>query len=331
MSIPRQLQRGLALAPWGSYDVAFASISVHFADPTNGWIYGTIPAPPTPSTSNPNWVSRLWSTHDGGKSWSQVPLSKFRLTGGVDQMATHGAWTYLFGASYTYDRAYLYGTRSNTDRWVNKSDARMELPAGGSVLQGAFTFAGSSGWFVAGNDRGFTASARLSGTTWQAWNGPSFQKLGASFTPIVAVTSRVLIAVDQNAGFVYLPTLAVPPHWNRGASWLFVSYNSGATFKPFRQLSVVDQSDFFAVTGSPVVSAPGRILLDESTNSGERQLVLSTDWGKSWRVVLNHSVSQVVFASRNIAFAVVEKANSPSTDSLYRSTTAGTNWSRVSS
>jgi hypothetical protein len=326
ISIPRQLRPSLLLAPWGSYDVAYASISVHFADPIDGWIYGTVPAPATPATTNPNWVSRLWSTHNGGKSWSQVPLRKFSLTGGVTQMATHGAWTYLFGASYTNDRAYLDGTRSSTDQWVNKSDAHLTLPAGGSVLQGSFTFVGSSGWFVAGNDRGFTASARLSGTTWRAWSGPSFEKLGASFAPFGVVTSRVLVAADQNAGFAYPPASTAPAHWNNGASWLFISNNAGETFKPLRRLS---SGDFFAVPGLPALSTPGRIVLDESRNSGKRALVLSTNWGRSWHIVLDHSVSQVVSVTRTLAFAVVEKGNNPRMNVLYRSTTAGSSWSRV--
>ena len=54
-------------------------------------------------------------------------------------MATHGEWTYLFGASFDKGRAYLLATRSNSDQWKSKSNARLGIPAGGSQLEGAFT------------------------------------------------------------------------------------------------------------------------------------------------------------------------------------------------
>ena len=157
--LPRQLDQGLKLASWGTYNTAYPTLNVHFADASNGWIYGVVPAPVTRTSTNPNWVNRLWSTHDGGKTWSEVRLDPRSL--GVIQMASHGAWTYLFGASFQVGRALLLATPSNSDQWKSKSSARIGLPAGGTQLAGTFTFAGSNGWFVAGNDRGFTASARL--------------------------------------------------------------------------------------------------------------------------------------------------------------------------
>jgi hypothetical protein len=245
-------------------------------------------------------------------------------------MATHGVWTYLFGASFQNGRAYLLATRSNADEWMNKSSAPMGLPAGGTPLEGAFTFTGSSGWFVAGNDRGFTDSARLlSNGSWSAWSGPSFEKFGASFTPISAVTNRVLLAECESAGFYYPPASSVPPGWNNGASWLFLSYDAGATFKPFRQLSSSYQGGYSTVPGLPAVPIPGTILLQKNSNSGYH-LVRSTNWGRSWRVVLAHSISQVIFTSRETGFAIVQKRLSRTTYSLFRTIDAGSNWIKVS-
>jgi hypothetical protein len=326
---PRQLDQSLQLASWGTYGTAYATLTVHFADAKNGWIYGTVPAPVTPTTASPNWVSRLWSTHNGGKTWQQVRLGPLSLTGGVVQMATHRAWTYLFGGSLT-GRAYLLGTRSNVDQWSSKSSARMWMPAGGTQLEGSFTFAGSNGWFVAGNDRGFTASARLlSNGSWGAWNGPSFEKFGASFTPISAVTNRVLLAEGESAGFVYPPASSVPPDWNNDASWLFISYDAGATFKPFRQLSNSYHGTYSTLPGVPAVPVPGTILLQRTSNSGYH-LVRSTNWGHTWRVVLAHSVSQVVFTSGTTGFAIVQERSSQTTFSLLRTIDAGSHWIKVS-
>jgi hypothetical protein len=245
-------------------------------------------------------------------------------------MATHAELTYLFGASFQNGRAYLLATRSNADLWKSKSSAPMEIPAGGSQLEGAFTFAGSNGWFVAGNDRGFTASARLmSNGSWSAWNGPSFEKFGASFTPIGAVTNRVLLAEGESAGFVNPPSSSVPPGWNNGASWLFISYNAGATFKPFGQLSNSFQRSYSTVPGLPAVPVPGTILLQRTSSSGY-QVVRSTNWGRTWRVVLNHSVSQVDFTSRTTGFAIVQERSNPTIFTLLRTINAGSQWSKVS-
>ena len=327
---PSQLNKNLQLVSWGTYGTAYATLNVHFANAQNGWIYGTVPAPVTPNTSNPNWVNRLWSTHNGGKTWRQVRLGPLSITGGVVQMATHGAWTYLFGGSNENGRAYILATHSNEDQWMSKSNAPMEMPAGGTQLEGAFSFAGSNGWFVAGNDRGFTASARLSKDgSWSAWNGPSVEKFDASFSLIAVVTDNVLLAECQSAGFVYPPASSVPRDWNNGASWLFISYDAGATFKPLRQLSSSYHGSYTTVTGLPATPELGTILIEQTTNSG-LQLVRSTNWGRSWHIVLDRSVSQMVFTSRSTGFAIVQRRTNQTGSSLLHTSDAGGHWSDVS-
>jgi hypothetical protein len=327
---PGQMNKDFHLVSWGTFSSSYSTINVHFANAQNGWIYGTVPAPVTPNTTNPNWVSRLWSTHDGGKTWRQIRLGPLSITSGVIQMATHGAWTYLFGGSYENGHAYVLATHSNADQWTKDSNAPMLVPAGGSELEGQFSFIGSSGWLVAGNDRGFTASLRLSNDgSWRAWSGPSFEDFGASFSPITAVTSKVLLAVGQSAGFVIPPASTVPPDWNNSASWLFISYDAGATFKPLRELSSSYQRGYYAVPGLPAAPVPGTILLQRATNS-RLQLIRSTNWGKNWKVVLNRSVSQVVFASRSTGFAIVQSESNRTHSALFHTSDAGGHWQVVS-
>ncbi len=328
--IPSELGRRLQLESWGTYGTTYATLTVHFADAKNGWIYGTVPAPVTPTTASPNSVNRVWSTHDGGKKWRQVRLDPLALTAGVVQMATHEAWTYLFGGSNT-GGAYLLGTRSNVDQWSRKSSAEMSMPAGGTQLVGSFTFAGDNGWFVAGNDRSFTASARLlTNGTWGAWNGPSFEDFGASYTPICAVTDNVLLAEGESAEIVYPPASSVPSGWNDGASWLFISYDAGSTFKPFRKLSSSYQGSYYStVPGLPAVPGPGTILLQQASNSSYH-LVRSTNWGRTWNVVFDGPISQVLFTSRTTGFAIAKERSSHTTYSVYRTIDAGSHWNRVS-
>jgi hypothetical protein len=326
---PSELDNDLRLTAWSSYATDYTTLTVHFADARDGWIYGTVPAPVTPNTASPNLVSRLWSTHNGGKTWRKIRLGPLRLTGGVVQMATHGLSTYLFGIN-VYGPVYILATPSDSDQWTSKSNTPMEMPAGGTELEGAFSFAGPSGWFVGGNDRGFTSSARLSEDgSWIAWNGPSLDKSDASFSPITAVTNKVLLVVGQSAGFVTPPVSTVPRDWNDGASWLFISYDAGATFRPFRQLSRSNQESYSTVPGLPAAPVPGTILLQQSTRSGY-QLVRSTDWGRSWQIVLKRTPSQIVFTNRTEGFTIVLRHSYQLGSSLFRTFDAGGHWSEVS-
>jgi len=331
VATPSRMNNDLNLISWGTYgtEYAYSTINVHFADAQNGWIYGSVPTPDAANPSNPIWVSRLWSTHDAGKTWQKIPLRPLSLTGGVVQMATHGSWTYLFGGSNTNGRTYILTTPSNVDRWTDDSSAQMGMPAGGTQLQGEFSFTGSTGLFVAGNDRGFTASARLSKDgSWIFWKGPSFEAFGASFAPIATVTRKVLLAEGESSGFVIPPASTVPPEWNSSSSWLFISYNAGATFKPLRELSSSYHRGYFSVPGLPATPEPGTILLQQTTNTSLK-LVQSTDWGRTWNVVLNRPVSQVVFTTRSKGFAIVRHGTVQSDTSLFVTDDEGGHWSRV--
>jgi hypothetical protein len=332
VAVPRQLNSGLQLVSWGTYDTGYATLTIHFADALNGWVYGTVPAPVTPNTSNPNWQGRLWSTHDGGRTWQQVRLGPLAVSAGVIQMATHGVWTYLFGGSEQTGRARILATRSTTDHWTGKSTTPMWMPAGGSPLEGSFTFARSKGWFVDGNDRGISPSAQLSSDgSWRAWSTPSPAFLGASFAPIVAVTDKVLLAQCAFAGFVTPPASSIPAGWYNGASWLFISYDAGATFKPLRQLAGSSQVGYENVPGLPAIPVPGTILLEQYTNSGHR-LVQSSNWGRSWRVVLNHAILQAQFVSRSSGFAIADENTSQTSQlktSLLRTNDTGSHWTVI--
>ena len=157
----------------------------------------------------------------------------------------------------------------------------------------------------------------------------SFEHFGASFSPITAVSRNILIAVGQSAGFVIPPASSVPPNWNNSASWLFISYDAGATFKPFRELSSSYQRGYYAVSGLPAAPVPGTIILQRFTNSGG-QMVRSTNWGRTWQVVLNNSVSQVEFISRSFGFAIVQRGTTLTDSSLVQSGDAGGRWREVS-
>ena len=326
--VPVALNKALSLDAWGSYASTDAPLSVHFANATDGWLYGTLPAPATSRANGSSVVTRLWSTHDGGATWRRIRLGSYALTGGVIQMATHGALTYLYGASFLRDRSYLLATPSHADRWTSRSTARLGVPAGGTQLEADFTFAGARGWFVAGNDRGFTASARLlPNGSWAPWTGPSFARFGAGYTPLSVVSPRVLLSEAQSSGFTSPPPATVPPGWTHGAAWLFISYDAGATFEALERVSSSYQGAT-TLAGLPASPVPGTIILERASPSGYR-LLRSTDWGHTWQVVLSHYVDQVTFASHATGFALVQVTSS-ATYVLYRTLDAGAHWSPVS-
>jgi hypothetical protein len=163
--------------------------------------------------------------------------------------------------------------------------------------------------------------------SWKKWTGPSIDS--SSFCPIATVTNKVLLAECQSAGYVYPPASAVPRDWNNGASWLFISYDAGATFKPLRQLSRTYQGSYSTVSGLPATPVPGTILLQQETKSGNR-LVRSSNWGRSWQVVLHRPTSQVVFTGRSIGFAIAQERQYHLGSSLLRTNDAGVHWSEVS-
>ena len=326
--VPSELNADLRFASWGSYGAGYPTLSVHFADARNGWIYGGIPAPYAANPSLQVVVNHLWSTHDAGRTWRQLSLNSLGVSGGVTQMASHGPLTYLFGSSASSGNARILTTSSSLDRWTGRSRTPLTTPAGGTQLEASFSFAGSSGWFVAGNDRGFSSGAQLSSDgTWREWRAPSTDLIGASYTPICAVTDRILLAVDAASGFVTPPASSVPPGWNGGASWLFISYDSGATFKPLRELSSSYRVVYPHVSGLPAAPVPGTILLEQVSSTGTR-LVRSTDWGRSWRVVVNETVTHVAFTSRSNGFAISQSANRVRT-TLLHTNTAGSRWVAV--
>jgi hypothetical protein len=329
--LPVGLNRGLNIAPWKLFSAYFDSLSlnIHFANVQDGWIYGTVPAPATPTTTNPNYAVRLWSTHDGGASWKWIPLGPLKIDYGVIQMATHGAVTYLYGASFRTSSARILATSSHNDRWTDATSSALRVPAGGTQMQGSFTFSGTHGWFVGGNDRGDLSQEQLTASgIWTNWSVRS-SAFNGSYAPVVAQSSHNLLVVATSALFVTPPAKSVPAGWNEGATWLFSSNDSGKSFKPVRQFSSSSKLGFPVVQGLPVVTHSGAILLErlnQGTSNARPQLVRTTDFGRSWRVVIGQGVIQVVFVSSTSGYAVIVAGSNPQDTSLVRTVNSGTVW-----
>lgn len=335
LRVPEGMAKDLLLASWQSYFTTydFQSLNVHFADAKNGWIYGVVPAPATSQTQNPNFAAHLWSTHDGGATWTPILLAPLKIDYGVIQMASHDGRTYLYGASFRTGQARILSTPSRDDDWTSATRTTLYVPAGGTQLQGAFVFAGGHGWFVGGNDRGVISQLRLTPAgTWSKWTVRS-TALDGSFAPVTASSALDLLVVTRSAGFVTPPAATVPAGWNSGATWLFRSTDAGTSFRAVRQLSRNFNVTFPVVQGLPAVPTAGRIIAErdsDGTGNLSQQLVLSTDSGRTWRVVYRQGALQVQFVNSDTGFAIASKSPDPLNSSLIRTTDAGAHWSVAS-
>lgn len=324
--VPGPVARGVARAAWGTYGGAngYATLSVHFADARDGWIYGAVPA-----LTTTGFVNGLWATHSGGASWTPIPLGPLRIDLGVVTMATHGAWTYLYGASSS-SQASILATASSQDRWSSRSRVRLWMPAGGTQLQGAFTFAGRRGWFTGGNDRGMWFARLGAHGFWVPWPVASLALRSASLRPVAAVSPDSLVVVAASAGFDYPPTSAVPPGWNDGSTWLFTSPDGGRTFVARHELSASYRQVFPVVPGLPATPAAGVLLVERETAGGASQVVRSTNGGATWRIVVRHELRQVELGPRGPGFAIALIGPPTSVAAvLLRTVDAGAHWTPV--
>ena len=277
------------------------SLNVRFADPRDGWIFGG---------------AMLWSTHDGGRSWRRLALHGLGIEHAIyDLEAARGtAW---LAASNTHEGVSIRAAAVGGDGWHVVSAPRMGFPAGGGQLGGSFTFAGGAGWFVEGNDRGTTGSARLVGGRWVRWTPPC-AAVGHSFAIPAASSSSDLVAVCVMGGFAFPLSPSAPPGAKLGSSWLYASSDGGASFHAVRQVREADDGP----TASP---AAGTILY--GTFTARPRLVASFDGGRSFTVVANGEPLFVGFTSPAQGVAIVRTGSR--TTSMLMSRDGGRQWAPV--
>jgi hypothetical protein len=277
-------------------------LSIHFADPRDGWIYGALAVPARQAGISYSIEPALWSTHDGGMIWRQQPPRTLGPggEGTILNVQSAAGTAYMMEATSTYD-VIVKSSPVGADRWRLSSGAvHLGHPAGGSLQSGAFVLQGRSGWLVEGNDRGTTGSAQLNGRgQWVNWTPPC-ASLGGTFAIPAASTPQDLVAMCVMGGFASQLPSSAPSGATLGSSWLYFSSDGGKTFNAGPELG--PQGSFF----SDVLASPSAdvIFIDD-----EHGLTASFDGGAQWSVVYRGQPSSLAFTGPSQGVGIVQSSN----------------------
>lgn len=290
-------------------------LEVRFANRLDGWIYGRLFISPSSEQAV------LWSTHNGGASWRQIPVLPGKIlanSGDVFDLEASGATAYLMAPNNS-GSVTVESSPTSADSWRIDSTPPLRNPAGGGQQGGAFVLQGGKGWLVEGNDRGVTGSAELVGNgKWSSWAAPC-SKVGNSFSVPTAPSATNLAAVCQMGGFAYPLPKSAPKGATLGSYWLYFSSNAGKTFSAGPELS----GSAYGLIASPKA---GTIFL----SSGSTGLVGSFNGGRSWASSYKGDFFYVGFTSENQGVGLLSApgSNAASTE-MVMTFDGGKHWARV--
>jgi hypothetical protein len=308
-------------------EYAVASLNVRFADTGDGWIYGGVPVAVRQSgTTLYELRAILWSTHDGGRRWTQQPLRGLGERDTVFDLEVLRGTAWLMQSNAGEDLTVRRSPVGHDD-WTTVRTPPLGSPAGGAQQTGSFVFADGAGWLVEGNDRGTTGSARLAGGRWLSWTPPC-ASVGHSFAVPAAVNSQDLVAVCVMGGYALPLSPGAPPGATVGSSWLYFSSDGGASFRVGPELATRDFGDP-AASGGPIASpAPDTVLLGRIDRRTSRpELIATYDGGREWSVIAPGLPVFLGFTSPSQGVAIVASQNGAT--SMLMTYDGGHRWSRV--
>lgn len=226
---------------------------LRFADLRDGWIYTTDPGG--------SGGSRLWSTHDGGLTWTAIP-DPAGPDGSIFDLEASGGMAHLISRNRT--AVAIYDAAVTGDNW---RPAPLTLPLGaGPVATAQLVLWGDRGWAVVDN-RTAIAGARLGPSGWTATTPPCARADGPAL--LAAASATDLVAVCQEGAYG-------PPEPGTGRGpWLLRSSDAGAHWVPVGPVPAAQVTSVTAAPGSP----------DTVVAAGTGGLLRSTDGGRTWNRV----------------------------------------------
>jgi photosystem II stability/assembly factor-like uncharacterized protein len=244
----------------------FPGFEVRFADRADGWVYTAPGASELPS--------RLWSTHDGGKTWSQldVPIvggtiGDLEAAAGQVSMVVYGPCPSGSAGCQGQTQEEILSSPVGSDQWV-PSPIQPAL-GGGPALVPQITLWGPYGWLV-NNNRTVVSGARLTPASgWAGWTPPCSTAGGQG---VLAASSASDIFAVCAEGMWGTPDKGTVSSHN----WLFHSTDGG---KSFSAVGPVPGNNPLSFTVAP--GADRTMVLDD----GALGLQASFDGGRLWTTV----------------------------------------------
>jgi hypothetical protein len=223
---------------------------VRFADPLDGWVFGP----------------DLWSTHDGGSTWSKSTLA------GVWTLEAADDRVYAMARDISIGYDVIESSDPGSDIWtptVSMTIGAGPVPSSELVLQR------TAGWAVE-VDRTVVGGARLTSGHWASWPAPCANNGGEAV--VGASTPSSLVAICEEG--IWGPSGYPGPLAVRA----YFSGNAGATFF----LGGIVPGDANA-SGSVVASPMPGAAVTNSLVGTEDRLVETLNDGASWQVVATTS------------------------------------------
>jgi len=297
-----------------------SSLSVRFENPRDGWISGSMTGRVVaPGVSNGIINLVVWSTHNGGVTWSPSALPELDGASTFFDLESSATAVYVLGVVAKTNRTVVDYSPVGVDRWMHSSLAPMSLPAGGSFPYGAITLAGTHGWLTEGNDRGATGSAQLNlHGQWVPWRAPC-ASVGDTLAFPQASSPTHLTVACQIGGFGDSPVAHKPPGAAQESTWIYVSSNGGASFQPGPEIGKTF-GDSAAIFAAP---SPSTMFADKVTTS--TYLTASFDGGSHWSRVFHGAVTSLTFVTPTVGFGFVGVSNSK--DEIIETVDGGHAWS----
>ena len=308
--------------------------NIYFANARDGWIYGSAQPGGSGGDMSLSYNAEIWSTHDGGATWSALATRSLGMKFDVLTMAANRGSVYA--VSWATGQTFgLWRSSVTTNSWQHLKTPALYMGAGGSNMQAALVFKGANGWLIAGNDRGATATSRLASSgQWVKWTPPC-SNVGDSFAVPVATSATTLVDVCMIGGFGGSVAPGTPRDLRLQSNWVFTSHNAGLTFTPTARVVAGGSTRYLdQILTLPASPAPGVLLVAKPVEHGVKQsdhLYLTQNGGKSWRSVYATPltpffpvIQSVTFASSRLGYAIVQRTTT--TSILVISTDGGQTW-----
>ena len=283
-----------------------SGLNVRFANAFDGWMYGTLQSfDYFGGITTSRWLVVLWSTHNGGVTWTKQNPPGLGLEGTTFDLEATSHEVYLLGLGSTA-RAVVVESPVQRDDWTVATIPTLGYPAGGSETTGNIVVSGGEAWLIEGNDRGITGSLRLiQNGQWSQWSAPC-ASVGDSYVVPVASDARNLGVVCELGGVFSQPTPNAPPGAKPGSWWLYVSNNRGSSFHPMRELH--GAGGYFAALASPT---PHVFFFQYGSGSGDN-LEVSRNDGRNVRTVFRGLVTYLHFVNTTTGIGIAESRSNTS-------------------